>query len=132
MFWYHVSCKYLGEDVIFTPRTPRSMGDNEPKTRRICVAPTIHQCLGAISLSKYDTYCHVYYTEGEPVRAKEVTDAGLTEEHWFLKKTKFKRLASINVKPYVKYSNPRGGSYIGSLALQYEDICNLEQLMFGM
>lgn len=101
-FLYFVTDKYLGEDPILQPRVPEftSMMEDS-RTKRICVAPTIYQCLIAIEAStklieekvnykRYRVYRAIY--DEETVRqptADEVSDAYSTGELWFIQPTQF-------------------------------------------
>jgi len=78
--------KRAGEpNKYFSPRTPRSRA-GEPSDKRICVAPTVHQCLGATpissnfegSLSIYKLQCAGAIAAGTSV----VEDALHSAEHW--------------------------------------------------
>jgi hypothetical protein len=39
-YWYFITEKDMGDTMTLEPRTPWGMSDGEPKTKRICVAPT--------------------------------------------------------------------------------------------
>lgn len=72
-------------DKYFSPRTPRSRA-GEPNDKRICVAPTVHQCLGATPISSnfegalaiYKLQCVRAIAAGTSV----VEDASHSDEHW--------------------------------------------------
>jgi hypothetical protein len=72
-------------DKYFSPRTPRSHA-GEPKDMRICVAPTVRQCLcalpirlnfeGALSIYKLQCFGAIEAETGV------VKDAKFSSEHW--------------------------------------------------
>lgn len=110
--FYHVSRMYLGKSKVFLPKIPesavRSLEDVE--TPRICVAPTIIQCLMGIagtediefefrnkSKDKFDEL--FVYT---PMDCSKVSPAGRipdfqrTKEHWILEPCEMSYLGKIN------------------------------------
>lgn len=113
--WYHITKENLGKEVLLTPFVPASFG--EPLVPRICVAPTIGHCLGAL---RHDikSYRYVYFTVGKAFFPKreyisvpeylktaqytyltrkgnklvyDVCDKHITEEKWILEPTVFYR-----------------------------------------
>lgn len=104
---YHISRKYLNESIQLTPRIPASAPAYEDnKTPRICVSPTIEQCIMGIvgsdiksALKKIDTDWYIYKTDDDNyIPAKDVFDHLETEEHWFCKKTDFKYFGKVCAK----------------------------------
>ena len=97
-FLFHVTSEEWGEEKILLPRDD---GDNrdmsEDPIDRVCVSPTLSQCLSAIPYSNYKEY-NIYRTEKE-VRAyyanKSVFDRKITREKWLLEETKFIWVGSI-------------------------------------
>lgn len=97
-YWYFVTQEDMGETMSLNPRTPYGMCDDEPYTKRICVAPTAHHCMSAIGLyTGYNTKVYVYRTRRQ-VKARKpynVGDSSLTKEHWLMERTRFTRVAVI-------------------------------------
>lgn len=95
---YHISRKYLGDGVVLTPQIPTHRNTSEcALTKRICVAPTIYQCLLAIDGIEDLKYSSippegwfVYHTKEIGVPARDVFDVDKTQEHWLLESTYFK------------------------------------------
>lgn len=98
MTYYHLSESVLGMAIVastdrraeevmkyFSPRTPRSRA-GEPSDKRICVAPTVHQCLGATPIRiGFDGTLTIYRLQCEgaiAVGTDVVEDASHSEEHW--------------------------------------------------
>ena len=107
---YHISTKYLGKTVTFSPRKPLSMADGEPDTLRICVCPTLGGCYRACQvLEPYNLMGnngfieahHVYRAEVDKTYpAKQVTDAKYTGERWLLQPIVFTHVCKI---PRIKW-----------------------------
>lgn len=102
---FHVSRQFIGQSVIMKPQIPRSAPDFEDRTTyRICISPTIEQCVMGISgtslkealkLIKYKDW-YIYTTNSwDYIPAKDVFDHNNTEEHWFLEPTKFQLYGTI-------------------------------------
>jgi len=100
---YHVSVIYLGNHVIFKPKVPKTKNITECTiTKRICVSPTIEQCLfgiDGISELKYSGIdkngWYIYQTEEVGLPAKEVFDYEITNENWLLKESEFKYIGKV-------------------------------------
>lgn len=123
--WFHVSSKNLGDEINLIPREPYGVRDcGEPLIPRICVAPTIAHCLGALR-HRFGTRFYVYKTNKEAVLPFEeiynqkemesfydsfkcemkvvkgefvakVIDAHVTKECWFLDQTHFIKIGEIS------------------------------------
>jgi len=100
--YYHITQKEWEKEVTLFPR---KIGDNrpneEPKTARICVAPTLAHCLIALgqSLSEH-CFLFVYRTK-HPVKAESpygVADSHITKEMWLKTPTQFKRVRTFSDK----------------------------------
>lgn len=106
---YHVTYKYLGETVTLKTNIPKQ--DNETSIPRICVAPTIRQCIlgvegitdiGLIAMifrksrSMPITY-HIYQPKIDKfIPADEsVRDRGITNEYWILNNVVADYLGSV-------------------------------------
>lgn len=96
---YHISDTYLGRKPLLTPRIPRSAkesGENV-RTKRICVSPSIEQCVLGIDGVSYMEYSsleigkswYVYQTSKRGNPAKNIGDFNTTEEHWIKEETRF-------------------------------------------
>lgn len=96
-----IHCSF-DEVYSFEPRVPQSRNELEDdKIKRICVAPTIRQCLDAIpragNIMRFmmevgmPVVIHAYYLEADRVEydtREYVPDAELTGEMWVLEKPK--------------------------------------------
>lgn len=96
-----IHCSF-DEVYFFEPRVPKSRTEYEDgKIKRICVAPTIRQCLTAIPNAGetvrwiqtvgMPVVIHAYYLEADRVEydtREYVPDAELTSEFWVLEKPK--------------------------------------------
>ena len=102
---FHVSRQFIGQSVVMKPQIPRSAPQFEDRTiPRICVSPTIEQCMIGISgtilkealkLIKHKDW-YIYTTSSwDYMPAKDVFDHIDTEEHWFLEPTKFQLYGTI-------------------------------------
>jgi hypothetical protein len=100
--YYHVSTRdYQEEQSVWSPWVPLDSGINELEIPRICVSPTISQCLLAINykafyydrLIIYKTNAKVYYPVG-------VNDQKITEEMWILSPIKFIYCGEISMKQF--------------------------------
>lgn len=98
-FMYHVSDTYLGLKPLFEPKVPRNAEFNgeDYTTKRICVSPTIKQCvLGIdgiknIQSTSLNVGCswYVYRTLTKGLPAETIYDFETTEEHWIDKTERF-------------------------------------------
>lgn len=104
-YWYFITEKEMGENMSLSPRTPWGMSDDEPYTKRICVAPTAAHCMSAIDIgsasrSGENGLVYVYRTRRK-VKATipySVYDSHITREHWLLTKTRFTLVDVLDVK----------------------------------
>lgn len=108
-FMYHVSATYLGMKPLFEPKVPCNAEYNgeDYTTKRICVSPTIKQCvLGIDGIQNIESTSlevgyswYVYRTLTKGVPAETIHDFETTEEHWIKKATRlqyFGRLYRIS------------------------------------
>lgn len=105
--WYHVSSQGdLGATVTLRPRpvTGLSMTD-ESDVPRVCVAPTVKQCLFSIMaeefwevVSYFEDDLVVYGTNERPDAPADesVEDRALTDEHWFLRPVELHRVGTLD------------------------------------
>ena len=97
MFWYHLTTRNFGTHVTLIPRAKGLFRpDNEPEIPRICVAPTMHQCLLALGTC-LDNDINVYAAGGDPTPCWGVKDSEVTDEHWFLEPTTFTYSGTIEL-----------------------------------
>lgn len=102
MTWYHVSTENLGKSVTMHPRTPLTISDGESKTPRICVCPSVAQCL--IAMPGTGDRVYIYAAKGTPRPApRSVWDRATTEEHWFLDPVEFTRVGIKRVSPSAEW-----------------------------
>ena len=102
-YWYHVSQTLTGKEVKLVPRR---FGDNrstdEPPVARVCVAPTIEQCMAAVPYSSWCSF-QVYRTKNKVVAepaTDAIPDAPITEEHWVRRKVKYVRVGYLDLKEF--------------------------------
>ena len=85
-YWYHLSKTLKEKEITLTPiddSTNRSY--EEPAGARICVAPTIEQCITALTYNLHQTF-YIYRTKNI-IKAKEpsenaIFDVEITNEGW--------------------------------------------------
>ena len=81
----HSTDKRVDSKKYFSPRIPRSRA-GEPSDMRIYVAPTVHQCLGAIPIRfDFDGALSIYKLQclgAVPVGTEVVEDASYSAECW--------------------------------------------------
>lgn len=96
-YWYHVTdTKHWGESIILNPRIPVRLGEDEPQIERICVAPTVAQCISAVRPE--ESFLCIYRT-ATPVSAywpNGVSDYRITQEKWLLRPTRFVNVGYID------------------------------------
>lgn len=99
-YWYHVSSTLNRRNVKLTPRDDsvgRAM--DEPPGARICVAPSIEQCITALPYCVWKKY-YIYRTENKIIASRPlknaIYDGEITQEGWILEKMNFIKLGSIN------------------------------------
>lgn len=82
-YLYHCSHINHGSELVVRRQFPRLMADGEPKTPRLCVSPTVPQCLSArLFLSSIWVYRTPKPCRG--VTPSGVWDSVLTDERWLL------------------------------------------------
>lgn len=106
--FYHVSSAYLGDVFSFTPKVPEtiSKGFNEDaSTKRVCVSPTIGQCLMGKSgvktvgsaledIMQPEYFVYEIQTKNA-LPATTVHDYSITHEHWLLGEEEFRMIRTI-------------------------------------
>ena len=97
-YWYFVTDSFKDEILTLEPRIPDTANSDEGYILRICVAPTVIQCLGAIWPKNLDNGLTVYRTT-KKVKGhlpKKVSDQCITDERWLLDSTTFQKIEFIN------------------------------------
>lgn len=99
-YWYHVSTTLRKRTTTLTPwdgvkavnRDP-----TEPAGKRICVAPTVEQCIVAIPYHLGATVS-IYRTKDKVMaeKPKDVFDANVTGEGWITVPTTFVKIGRLN------------------------------------
>lgn len=110
-YWYFITEKDMGSTMTLHPRTPWGCSEDEPTTKRICVAPTAAHCMSAIDIgSSYranvDGNVYVYRTRRQ-VKARvpySVYDSHITQEHWLHTSTRFTLVDVLQLKKELKWS----------------------------
>lgn len=96
--YYHVSTEGGEEDkIVWTPRVPLDSAWSEPEIPRICVSPTISQCLLAINFKAYDfDHFNIYKTNAKVYFPIGVTDSEITKEMWLLSSSEFIKCGELS------------------------------------
>lgn len=92
------------------PRTPWGCSQDEPDTKRICVAPTAAHCMSAIDIccgSRCNDEGKIYvYRTRRQVKARvpyNVYDSHITQEHWLHTSTRFTLVDILDVNSSLKW-----------------------------
>lgn len=101
--WYHVSHDWTKKEILVQPRVVDRVEDDEPDTPRICVCPTVAQCIVAIGDYTLGERFTVYECQGEAVPAVGVFDSALTDEHWLLTPTLFRKVYSFKASEIAQF-----------------------------
>ena len=110
--FYHISKKDLGAKVKLLPldsNDPRTVdrGGSEPDVSRICVAPTIAGCLGAILLCPKKHYIYRTVKQKLAKNPYGVADAKNTGEKWLIKPTVFIKIGIISYNTMIQIMNQK-------------------------
>ena len=102
-YWYFVTQKAMGDVMSLSPRTPWGISEDEPMTKRICVAPTAAHCMSAINL--WPGCVYVYRTRRKVMghTPYSVGDAYITKEHWLKNKTRFILVKVLHIPEGLDY-----------------------------
>lgn len=100
-YWYHISTTLNKKNELLEPRSNDegfNRTDGEPDIKRICVSPTLEQCLVAVPYSKWDEIS-VYKTKEKVIarKSRKVFDSSITQEGWITISTPFVRVGSLNM-----------------------------------
>lgn len=98
-YWYHVSTTLKNNKEYLIPWGEQegfNRSGDEPDGNRICVAPTIEQCITAIPYVPYCTL-RIYRTENKVKATKpvDVFDSKITKEGWLLEPTTFIQIGKL-------------------------------------
>jgi hypothetical protein len=107
-YWYFVTGNFFGDSIQLRPRIPHTAGEEEPRIKRICVAPTIAHCLSAVVM--YDRVANIYRTKRRVNASKcwGVGDSEITKEHWLFRPTEFELVGSIDISRIAHNMEHRG------------------------
>lgn len=78
---YHLTPRDIGNKCILIPQGKDTEAD---LPSRICVAPSVAQCLIALPSDKFDSDLYIYKVNKQPDQKGTKYDTSITEEHWFL------------------------------------------------
>ena len=101
-YWYHISTTLSKQLEYLTPWSNSmktfNRGPCEPNNERICVAPTVEQCLTAVPYAPGDTFT-VYRTarKCKANKPSEVHDAHITGEGWIQEPMMFQRFGVLSL-----------------------------------
>ena len=145
-----IHCSF-DEVYSFEPRVPKSRSEYEDdQIKRICVSPTIRQCIDAIpragNIMRFmrevgmPVVIHAYYLEADKVEydtTEYVPDADVTGEMWILEKpTDWKRIDYELTSFALKDGKDRNGSDItwvyGVWPVRHKYTDNLRELIEGI
>lgn len=100
-YWYFITDVDMGKTMSLIPRKPHGMSEDEPSTKRICVAPTAAHCMSALDIGYRTNNGNVYvYRTRRQVKARvpyNVYDSHITQEHWLHTKTRFTLVDILDV-----------------------------------
>jgi hypothetical protein len=139
---FFLTNRFSASNITLHPRVPHSAADDEDKkTERICVAPTLLGCLKAIMLRPqiYSIYqCYVPDPHWSKPTAAQVPDALLTDEHWVTTSTEFQRVGLIDLREDAElcygergYGKPPGDSNLEK-AVFASQMANFEALRIAI
>lgn len=145
-----IHCSF-DEVYDFEPRVPESRSLLEDaETKRICVSPTIRQCLDAIPRAgqimrfmrevEMPVVVHAYYLEADQIQCDTrdyVPDADLTGEMWILEKPKNWKRIDYELQSFcLKDGKDRNGANItwiyGVYPVRHRYQDNLRELIEGI
>lgn len=100
-YWYHLSSTLKHKKELLHPRGNDegfNRSEDEPNIKRICVSPTIEQCLVAIPYYNREVLS-IYRTQKKVMasRPKNVFDYTITDEGWILIDTDFIRIGTLDL-----------------------------------
>jgi hypothetical protein len=112
-YWYHVSTTLSRKKIKLTPldnddQKIFNRADNEPNCKRICVAPSIEQCITAIPYDINDLLT-IYRTKSPTLASPpvDIFDSEVTHEGWIQKVTTFVRVGTLDFVDMMKRKYPK-------------------------
>lgn len=106
--FYHVSSIYLGDECKLIPKIPETISKGfgeDSVTKRVCISPTIAQCLvgksgvktleSALQDIMQPEYFVYKIDTNKAIPAESVHDYGITDEHWLLEENVFTLVRTI-------------------------------------
>jgi len=101
-YWYHVSTTLKDKHIRLIPWDEDkgfNRGGCEPDGKRICVAPSVEQCITAVPYI-LETKFNIYRTKSKlkADRPKDVFDSEVTQEGWLHEPTSFVKIGMINFR----------------------------------
>jgi hypothetical protein len=94
-YWYHITDATNWSDEQ-TLNPIEHIGYECPYIKRICVAPTVPQCLAAICFWKGKLRVYRTMHKHRAAKAMFVSDQEITDEHWLFEECKFIFLEHID------------------------------------
>ena len=98
LYWYHISTTLTTRTAMLRPLSDGfNRPDTEPCTKRICVAPTIEQCITAVPYVLGDSF-NIYRTKSMIIANPPVNvfDSDVTHEGWLYTPTRFIKVGQLN------------------------------------
>jgi hypothetical protein len=99
-FYYHVTQKKWPKRITLSPR---KIGEHraidEPEINRICVSPSIEECIIALgSCLKYYSNINIYRTVSKvyAYNSYDIPDSHITQEKWLINPTRFMKIGAVN------------------------------------
>jgi hypothetical protein len=107
-FWFHITEQNWPNRIVLNPRSGgENWGSDEKGPSRISVSPTIEQCFAAVPYSDYNSNYNVYQTTksifANPADPNWVGDSHITEEHWLIEPTFFKKIFDVPLEDIKKF-----------------------------
>jgi len=105
-YWYHVSTTLKNDEEHLIPWGTRkgfNRSLNEPDGNRICVAPTIEQCITAIPYI-LTAKITIYRTKSKVIayKSNKIFDMNVTNEGWLLEPTTFIKIGTLDFEDVEK------------------------------
>ena len=98
-YWYHLSTNHNRKSIRMVPwDKDTNRCPTEPPGKRICVAPSIEQCLTAVPYCDGSNF--VIYrtlTRLKATKPRRIFDSSVTQEGWLQKPTVFIRVGRLSV-----------------------------------
>lgn len=152
--YFHISKKDLGDKVVLKPKIPESaLPSKEGNIPRICVCPKIYNCIEAIvsvrrptvgdfiqelskdvnpfelfESNKLITYFSpsIYVSDEIPFLPPAASDYRRTKEHWYLKRTPFKRCGYLDLNMLLTTGKLNTVDQYNEIKAKYKDLLKLE------